>query len=97
MGVVRVMLGLENFATASRRCIGMINRLVDCQLVDYTDDTPILRFVLDLSYKLFLHCHAAVGKILTDTSRSPVRHGVYVSVLALFRVSMSCSVSVSLS
>ena len=38
--------------------------LVDCKLM-----TPLLRFVLDLSYKLFLHCYAAVGKILTDTSR----------------------------
>ena len=29
---------LENFATASRRCIGVINKLVDGQLVDYTYD-----------------------------------------------------------
>ena len=31
--------------------------LVDCNLL-----TPLLRFALDLSYKLFLHCYAAVGK-----------------------------------
>ena len=35
--------------------------------------TPLLRFVLDFSYKLFLHCFAAVDKILTDTSRRAVR------------------------
>jgi len=29
---------LENFATASRRFIGVINKLVDGQLVDYTYD-----------------------------------------------------------
>jgi len=28
--------------------------------------------MIDLSYKLFLHCCAAVGKILTDTSRRAV-------------------------
>ena len=33
--------------------------------------TPLLLFVLDLKYQLFLHCCFAVvvGKILTDTSR----------------------------
>jgi len=29
---------LENFAAAIRRCIGVINKLVDGQLVDYTYD-----------------------------------------------------------
>jgi len=29
-------LDLENFATGSRRCTGVINKLVDGQLVDYT-------------------------------------------------------------
>jgi len=29
---------LENFATASHRCTGVINELVDGQLVDYTYD-----------------------------------------------------------
>ena len=83
---------LENFATASHRCTGVIN--VDGQLVDYTYDskgaswlnaqvyytlvdcnplTPLLRFVLDLSYKLYLHCYAAVCKNSTDTSRRAVR------------------------
>jgi len=32
-----------------------------------------LRLFLDLSYKLFLHCYAAVVKISTDTSRRAVR------------------------
>ena len=41
-------------------------------LVDCNPLTPLLRFVLYLSYKLFLHCCAAVGKILTDTSRRAV-------------------------
>ena len=44
------------------------NTLVDCNRL-----TSLLRFVLDLSYKSFLHCHGAVGKILTDTSRRAVR------------------------
>ena len=81
------ILDLENFATASRRCTGVIN--VDRQLVDYTYDgrecrgwmhklvdcnplTPLLQFVLDLSYKLYLHCYASVDKNLTDTSRRAV-------------------------
>jgi len=29
---------LENFATASRWCIGVVNRLTDSQLVDYIYD-----------------------------------------------------------
>ena len=32
------ILELEKFATAIRRCIGAINKLVDGQLVDYTYD-----------------------------------------------------------
>jgi len=32
------ILDLENFATASGRCIGVINKLADGQLVDYTYD-----------------------------------------------------------
>ena len=31
------ILDFENFATASVRCIGAINKLVDGQLVDYTN------------------------------------------------------------
>ena len=42
-------------------------------LVDCNPLTLLLRFILDLSYKLFLHCCAAVGKILTDISRRAVR------------------------
>jgi len=37
-----------------------------------TNKTPFLRFVLDLLCNLFLHCCAAVGKILTGTSRRAV-------------------------
>ena len=33
------ILDLENFATASRRCIGVINKLIDGQLVDYIYDS----------------------------------------------------------
>jgi len=32
------IVDLENFATASHRCTGVINELVDGQLVDYTYD-----------------------------------------------------------
>jgi len=32
------ILNLENFARASRRCVGVINKLVDGQHVDYTYD-----------------------------------------------------------
>jgi len=42
-------------------------------LCSYRIVTPLLRFLPDLSYKLFLHCRAAVGKILNDTSRRAVR------------------------
>jgi len=35
--------------------------------VDCNPLTPLLRFVLYLLYNLFLHCCAAVDKILTDT------------------------------
>jgi len=77
---------------ASRRCIGVINKLTVSlwitpttakhvvaeytsfyTLVDCNPLTPLLWFVLDLSFKLFLHCYAAVGKISTDTSRRAVR------------------------
>ena len=33
------ILDLENFATASRWCIGVISKLVDGQLIDYTYDS----------------------------------------------------------
>jgi len=35
------ILVLENFATASRRCTGVINELLDGQLVDYTYDSRV--------------------------------------------------------
>ena len=41
-------------------------------LVDCNPLSSLLRFVLDLSYKLFLRCYVAVGKVLTDTSRRAV-------------------------
>ena len=37
------ILDLENFTTESRRCIGVINKLVDGQLVDYTYDSRARR------------------------------------------------------
>jgi len=42
-------------------------------LVDFNSLTPLLGFVLGLLYNFFLHCCAAVSKILTDTSRRAVR------------------------
>ena len=30
---------LENFTTASRQCMGVVNKLADGQLVDYTYDS----------------------------------------------------------
>jgi len=69
----------ENFATASRwrsACGLHVRRgwtpkfiimLVDCNPL-----TPLLRFIVDLSYKLFLQCYAAVGKNSTDTLRHAV-------------------------
>jgi len=37
------ILDLDNFATASHQCIGVINKLVDSQLVDYTYDGRVHR------------------------------------------------------
>ena len=42
-------------------------------LVECNPLTPLLQFVLDSSYKLFLHCYAAFGKILTDIPCCVVR------------------------
>ena len=50
-----------------------LNAQVYYTLADCNAPTPLLRFVLDLLYKLYLHCYAAVGKILTDASRCVVR------------------------
>jgi len=50
--------------------------LVDCNTL-----TPLLRFVLDFLYNLFLHCCATVGKILTDTLRCAVRAALLVKFL----------------
>ena len=35
--------------------------------------SPLLRFDADMLYKLFIHCCAAVGKILTAIPRRTVR------------------------
>jgi len=70
------ILDSENFATASRRCIGTrrrsacglrlrrssaswLNAQVYYTLVDSNPLIPLLQFVLDVSYKSFLHCYAA--------------------------------------
>jgi len=37
------ILDFKNFATPSYQCIGMINKLVDDQLVDYTYDSRARR------------------------------------------------------
>ena len=50
----------------------MRNAQVYYTLVDCNPLIPLLRSVLDLSYKLFIHCCAAVGTVLTDTSRRAV-------------------------
>jgi len=42
-------------------------------LVDCNPLTPLLRFGLDLSYKLLQHCCAAVSKILTNMLRRAVK------------------------
>jgi len=46
-----------------RSIASWLNAQVYYTLVDCNPLTPLLRFVPDLSYKLFLHCYAAVGKI----------------------------------
>ena len=48
------------WSTASCLNAQVCYTLVDCNLL-----TPLHRFVLDLSYKLFLRCYAAVGYILS--------------------------------
>ena len=50
----------------------MRNAQVYYTLVDCNPLIPLLRSVLDLSYKLFIHCCAAVGMVLTNTSRRAV-------------------------
>ena len=45
-----------------RSSASWLNAQVYCTLVDCNSLTPLLRFVFDLSYKLFLHCYAAVRK-----------------------------------
>ena len=44
---------------------------------------PLLRFVLDLFYNLFLHRCAAVDKILTDTSRRGSRVLVIIIIILI--------------
>ena len=52
-----------------RRALRGWRHKVYCTLVECNLLTPLLRFVLDLLYNLFLHCCAAVVKLLTGTSR----------------------------
>jgi len=55
--------GMHHNARACRRWMYQVYyTLVDCNPLP-----PLLRFVTDLLLNLFLHCCAAVGKILTDT------------------------------
>ena len=49
-----------------------MNAKVYYTFVECNPITQLLRLVLDLSYKLFPHCYAATGEILTDTSRRAV-------------------------
>jgi len=58
--------------TAERASRGWM-RKVHCMPVDCNPLNPLLGSFLDLLYNLFLHCCAAVGKMLTDTSRRAVR------------------------
>jgi len=55
--------------------------LVDCNLL-----TPLLRFAMDLSYKLFPHCCAAVGKVFHwhMTSRGPSEVAELLVFLVIF-------------
>jgi len=79
--VIGVSVWSKNSSTVSllithnvrRSSASWLNTLVYYTLVDCNPLTALLRFVLDLSYKLFLHCYAAVGKILTDISLRAVR------------------------
>jgi len=52
-------------------------KFITRQLVDCNPLIPLLLFVLDLLYKLFLHCCAVglVGKTLTDTRGNSERVG----------------------
>jgi len=38
VGVTLMKLDLENFTAASRQCTGVIDKVIDGQLVDYTYD-----------------------------------------------------------
>jgi len=55
--------------------------LVDCNLL-----TPLLQFAMDLSYKLFPHCCAAVGKVFHwhMTSRGPSEVAELLVFLVIF-------------
>jgi len=51
------ILDLENFATANRRCIGVVNKLVDGQVVDYTC-TTVKRVVTECTvYYTLVDCN----------------------------------------
>jgi len=69
-GVMNELLDgrLVDYTYNGRARRGWMHTLLYCDRL-----TPLLRFVLKLSYKLYLHCYAAVGKKSTDTSRRAVR------------------------
>jgi len=62
---------LVDYTTTVKRVVAECTSLLHVGLL-CNPLSPLLRFVLDLSYKLYLHCYAAVGKNSTDTSRRAV-------------------------
>jgi len=62
---------LVDYTTTVKRVVAECTSLLHVGLL-CNPLTPLLRFVLDLSYKLYLHCYAAAGKNSTDTSRRAV-------------------------
>ena len=80
-GTLSQTLDLENFVTASRpRCqqnsstVELVDDTYDgrrvvavyCKSVNYNALIPLLRFLPDLLYNLFIYCSAAVTKISID-------------------------------
>ena len=62
---------LVDYTTTVKRVVAECTSLLHVGLL-CIPLSPLLRFVLDLSYKLYLHCDAAAGKNSTDTSRRAV-------------------------
>jgi len=63
---------LHKLVTADLLSAPWLNAQVCYMLIDCNPLTPLLWFVMDLSYRLFLHCYAAVWKNSTETSRRAV-------------------------